>query len=86
MRRSVSLLRPPKNSKVKRFFTTAWSPPRDSAISHYIIREAVDTPADGLYDRVARMPQYEGVLLDSQEAMLRAAPPRYRLRPAGGGR
>ena len=41
-------------------------------VAHYIIREAVDTPADGLYDRVARMPQYEGVLLDSQEAMLRA--------------
>ncbi len=33
VRRSVSLLRPPKNSKVKRFFTTAWSPPRLSAIS-----------------------------------------------------
>ncbi|MCI9551691.1 MAG: DHH family phosphoesterase [Oscillospiraceae bacterium] len=45
---------------------------RMKGVPHYIIREAVDTPADGLYDRVARMPQYEGVLLDSQEAMLRA--------------
>ena len=41
-------------------------------VRHYIIREAGGTPADELYDRVARMPQYEGVLLDPQEAMLRA--------------
>ena len=30
---SVSVARPPKNSKLNRFFTTAWSPPRDRAIS-----------------------------------------------------
>ncbi len=45
---------------------------RMKGVPHYIIREAAGTPADELYDRVARMPQYEGVLLDSQEAMLRA--------------
>ncbi len=38
----------------------------------YIIRDHVATPADELYERVAGMPQYEGVFLDSQEAMLRA--------------
>ena len=30
---STSLPRPPKNSKLKRFFMTAWSPPLESAIS-----------------------------------------------------
>ncbi len=45
---------------------------RMKGVRHYIIREAGGTPADELYDRVARMPQYEGVLLDPQEAMLRA--------------
>ena len=33
VRVSTSLPRPPKNSKLKRFFTTAWSPPRERAIS-----------------------------------------------------
>ena len=33
VRRSTSPPRPPKNSNVTRFFTTAWSPPRESAIS-----------------------------------------------------
>ena len=41
-------------------------------VPHYIIRDHVSTPADDLYERVAKMPQYEGVFLDSQEAMLRA--------------
>ncbi len=41
-------------------------------VPHYIIRESGGSPADELYDRVARMPQYDGVLLDPQEAMLRA--------------
>ncbi len=40
-------------------------------IPHYIIRDNVSTPADDLYDRVAKMPQYEGVFVDGQEAMLR---------------
>ena len=33
VRVSTSLPRPPKNSKLKRFFMTAWSPPRERAIS-----------------------------------------------------
>ena len=33
VRVSTSLPRPPKNSKLNRFFTTTWSPPRVSAIS-----------------------------------------------------
>ncbi len=41
-------------------------------VPHYIVRDHVPTPADDLYQRVAKMPQYEGVFLDSQEAMLRA--------------
>ncbi len=45
---------------------------RMKGVPHYIVRDHVSTPADDLYDRVAKMPQYEGVLLDSQEAMLRA--------------
>lgn len=45
---------------------------RMKGVPHYIVRDHVTTPADDLYERVAKMPQYEGVLLDSQEAMLRA--------------
>ena len=45
---------------------------RMKGVPHYIVRDHVSTPADELYDRVAKMPQYEGVFLDSQEAMLRA--------------
>ncbi len=45
---------------------------RMKGVPHYIVRDHVTTPADGLYDRVAKLPQYEGVFLDSQEAMLRA--------------
>ncbi len=45
---------------------------RMKGVAHYIVRDHVSTPADELYERVAKMPQYEGVLLDSQEAMLRA--------------
>ena len=41
-------------------------------VPHYIVRDHVSTPADELYDRLGKMPQYQGVLLDSQEAMLRA--------------
>ena len=41
-------------------------------VPHYIIRGGGSTPADELYARVAKMPQYGEVLLDSQEAMLRA--------------
>ncbi len=33
VRVSTSLPRPPKNSKLNLFFMTAWSPPRESAIS-----------------------------------------------------
>ncbi len=45
---------------------------RMKGVPHYIVRDHGSTPADDLYERVARIPQYEGVLLDSQEAMLRA--------------
>ena len=45
---------------------------RMKGVPHYIVRDHVSTPADELYERVAKMPQYEGVFLDSQEAMLRA--------------
>ncbi|MFG6352404.1 MAG: DHH family phosphoesterase, partial [Oscillospiraceae bacterium] len=45
---------------------------RMKGIPHYIVRENIATPADDLYERVAKMPQYEGVFLDRQEAMLRA--------------
>ena len=38
----------------------------------YIVKENVPTPADELYKRVGNMPQYAGVFLDPQEAMLRA--------------
>ena len=45
---------------------------RIKGVPCYIVRDHVSTPADELYERVAQMPQYEGVFLDSQEAMLRA--------------
>ena len=45
---------------------------RMRGVPYYIVRDGGTTPADGLYDRVAKMPQYGGALLDSQEAMLRA--------------
>ena len=45
---------------------------RMKGVPHYIVRDSVSTPADGLYERVAGLPQYEGVFLDSQEAMLQA--------------
>ena len=45
---------------------------RMKGVPHYIIRDNVSTPADDLYERAAKMPQYEGVFLDGQEAMLRA--------------
>jgi len=45
---------------------------RVKGVPHYIVRDHAATPADELYDRLGQMPQYEGVLLDSQEAMLRA--------------
>ncbi len=45
---------------------------RMKGIPHYIVREGGATPADELYERLARMPQYDGVLLDPQEAMVRA--------------
>ena len=45
---------------------------RMKGIPHYIVRDHVATPADDLYKRVAKMPQYEGIFLDPQEAMLRA--------------
>ena len=41
-------------------------------VPHYILRDGVPTPADDLYGRVAKMPQYEGVFLNSEEIMLRA--------------
>ena len=41
-------------------------------VPRYIIRDSGPSPADDLYERAAKMPQYEGVFLDSQEAMLRA--------------
>ena len=45
---------------------------RMKSVPHYIVRDHAAAPADDLYERVAKIPQYEGVLLDSQEAMLRA--------------
>ena len=45
---------------------------RMKGIPHYIVRDHVSTPADDLYKRAAKIPQYEDVFLDSQEAMLRA--------------
>lgn len=45
---------------------------RMKGVPHYIVRDHVSTPADDLYERVNRMPQYQGVMLDSLEAMLRA--------------
>ena len=45
---------------------------RMKGIPHYIVRGHGATPADDLYKRVAKMPQYEDVFLDPQEAMLRA--------------
>ena len=45
---------------------------RMKGVPHYIVRDHATTPADDLYERVAKIPQYEGVFLDSQEAMLRA--------------
>ena len=44
---------------------------RMKGIPHYILRDNVPTPADDLYERVARLPQYEGVFLNSEEIMLR---------------
>ena len=45
---------------------------RMKGIPHYIVRDNLSTPADALYNRVSKMPQYADVFLDSQEAMLRA--------------
>ena len=45
---------------------------RMKGIPHYIVRDNLSTPADTLYNRVSKMPQYADVFLDSQEAMLRA--------------
>ena len=45
---------------------------RMKGVPHYILRENAATPADDLYERVAGMPQYEGVLLNSEEIMSRA--------------
>ncbi len=45
---------------------------RMKGVPHYIVRDGAPTPADELYRRVGAMPQYEGVFLDPQEAMLRA--------------
>ena len=45
---------------------------RMKGIPHYILRDNLLTPADDLYERVARLPQYEGVFLNSEEIMLRA--------------
>lgn len=45
---------------------------RMKGIPHYIVREPSPTPADELYDRISKLPQYDGVLLDSLEAMVRA--------------
>ena len=45
---------------------------RMKGVPHYILRESVPTPADDLYRRVEQMEQYQGVLLDAQEALLRA--------------
>lgn len=45
---------------------------RKKGIPHYIIRESGSTPADELYLRVEQMEQYQGLFLDSQEALLRA--------------
>ena len=45
---------------------------RMKGITHYIVRESAPTPADDLYERVGKMPQYKDVFLDRQEAMLRA--------------
>ena len=45
---------------------------RMKGVPHYILRDSAPTPADSLYERVARLPQYEGVFLSSEEIMLRA--------------
>ena len=45
---------------------------RMKGVTHYIVRESVPTPADDLYGRVGKMPQYKDVFLDRQEAILRA--------------
>ena len=45
---------------------------RMKGVPHYIVRESVPTPADDLYGRVGKMPQYKDVFLDRQEAILRA--------------
>ena len=45
---------------------------RMKGVPHYILRDTVPTPADDLYARVAKVPQYEGVFLGREEIMLRA--------------
>ncbi len=45
---------------------------RKKGVPHYIVRETAPTPADELYQRVERMPEYADRFLDSQEALLRA--------------
>ena len=62
VRFSSSLVRPPKNSKLKRFFTTTWSPPRERAISTdraaYWNRSPKLSPSLPMpMDRVAWMPE-----------------------------
>ena len=45
---------------------------RKRGVPRYIVREEGTTPADDLYERVAQMEEYQGLFLDSQEALLRA--------------
>ena len=45
---------------------------RFKGVPCHIVRPHGPTPADELYERVGRLPQYEGVFLDPQEAMVRA--------------
>ena len=45
---------------------------RKRGVPHYILREEGASPADELYRRVEKMEEYQGLFLDSQEALLRA--------------
>ena len=45
---------------------------RKQGVPAYIIRETIPAPADGMYDRLARLPEYAGHFVSAQDALVQA--------------
>ena len=45
---------------------------RKQGVPAYIIRETIPAPADGMYDRLARLPEYAGHFMSAQDALVQA--------------